>query len=415
MTHIITRRNALFSLGALGWIAAFPKLVKPLNAQTMPTRQNLITLYVPGGWDITGCLDPKPGRTNIDAMPGEIERFGGLDINNHQSRPSVSAFFERHAENALIVNGIQVRSIAHEACATRLLTGTSLDTRPDLGTFHALHEGADLPIPYFVLGNQAYSGEHETLVARAGIVGQFHRLLDPTQSYDRLSGLGSSRFTPQASEQALIERYLNRESGRSLTPRAQDQVDAFYSARRKGKVLSNAFTASLDTGFQLALRSQIDLAITSLLNGATRSILLEHEVDWDSHGQNELRQTVAYEDLFTQLSYLVEQLKQSSLWNQTTILVASEMSRTPQLNDGDGKDHWPVTSSLILGGRIDGGRILGGTDDDLLPLPVDLHTGSITSGGAALMPGHLINGVLRHLGVPPRAQHPSNGDALNLA
>jgi hypothetical protein len=414
MTHIINRRNAMFRLGGLGCLAVCPSLVTPLHAQTTADPQNLIILYVPGGWDITGCLDPKPGRLNIDAMPGDIARFGALDVCTHQSRPSVSEFFESHAANALIVNGIQVRSIAHEACATRLLTGTSLDTRPDLGTLHALHGGIDLPIPYFVLGNQAYSGEHETLIARAGIVGQFHRLLDPTQSYDRLTGLASSRFVPRGDEQVLIERYLNGRSARSLTSRAQRQVDAFYSAGRKGKTLGDTFTGTLEAGFQLALRSQIDLALTSLLNGATRSILLEHEVDWDSHGQNELRQTVAYDDLFTQLSYLVEQLRQANLWSRTTILVASEMSRTPQLNDGEGKDHWPVTSSLILGGSINGGRILGGTDDDLLPLPMDLSTGSIAAGGTALMPAHLINGLLRHLGVPQQPQHPSNGDAVDL-
>lgn len=414
MSHIINRRNALLSLGGLGCLATFPGLVNPALAQGTPSTQNLITLYVPGGWDITGCLDPKPNRPNIAAMAGEIGRFGGLDIAVHESRPRVTAFFENHAGNALVINGIQVRSIAHEACATRLLTGTSLDTRPDLGTLHALHNGSDLPIPYFVLGNQAYSGEHETLVARAGLVGQFHRLLDPAHSYEQLFGLTSGRFVPRTDEQMLIEGYLNERSARALPPIAQRQVDAFYTATQKAKALKDTFAGVPDSGFQLALRAQIDLAITSLVNGATRSILLEHEVDWDSHGENELRQTVAYEDLFTQLSYLVEQLQQSDLWGRTTILIASEMSRTPQLNDGEGKDHWPVTSSLVIGGGVVGGRILGGTDDDLLPLPIDLSTGSITPDGVALMPGHLINGVLSHLGVPEQPQQPSNGNALHL-
>ena len=46
-----------------------------------------------------------------------------------------------------------------------------------------------------------------------------------------------------------------------------------------------------------------------------------------------------------------------------------------------GKDHWPVTSALIIGGDSSGGRVLGGTDNDFLSRPVDMATGEIDSDG----------------------------------
>ena len=76
------------------------------------------------------------------------------------------------------------------------------------------------------------------------------------------------------------------------------------------------------------------------------------------------------------------------------------MTRTPKINSDGGKDHWPSTSALIVSGSIEGGRVLGGTDEGTLEaLPVDLHTGSVDENGSTLSYDRFVAGVLHAVGV----------------
>ena len=71
-----------------------------------------------------------------------------------------------------------------------------------------------------------------------------------------------------------------------------------------------------------------------------------------------------------------------------------EMGRTAQLNGTNGKDHWPLTSAMIVGPATQGGRVFGGFDAGYQGLSLDLSTAepddrapvcSVESVGAALL------------------------------
>jgi len=64
-----------------------------------------------------------------------------------------------------------------------------------------------------------------------------------------------------------------------------------------------------------------------------------------------------------------------SLLDQTTVCLMSEFGRTPRLNGGNGKDHWPVTSMMFVGAGINGGKVFGGTDERQNYRNVDYSTG----------------------------------------
>ncbi|MFT4628878.1 MAG: hypothetical protein ACI8PZ_007574, partial [Myxococcota bacterium] len=89
-----------------------------------------------------------------------------------------------------------------------------------------------------------------------------------------------------------------------------------------------------------------------------------------------------------------------------TVAVVSEMTRAPSANHRGGKDHWPYTSAMVVGAGVRGGRTLGGTDDRLIPLKVDLQSGAIRSGGEVLRPAHLCAGLLETVGVDPSTWFP---------
>jgi hypothetical protein len=86
---------------------------------------------------------------------------------------------------------------------------------------------------------------------------------------------------------------------------------------------------------------------------------------WDTHGDNEkhLRDELA-PVLDRSLSALLEDLKQRGLLDSTVVIATGEFGRTPVINPGRGRDHWPDCWSLVLGGGgIQGGRIVGASDE----------------------------------------------------
>ncbi|HEY2953601.1 MAG TPA: DUF1501 domain-containing protein [Verrucomicrobiae bacterium] len=63
-------------------------------------------------------------------------------------------------------------------------------------------------------------------------------------------------------------------------------------------------------------------------------------------------------------SALIEDLAQRGLLDSTMVLAWGEFGRTPKVNDKAGRDHWPnVFSAAITGGGIQGGRVIGSSDD----------------------------------------------------
>lgn len=63
-------------------------------------------------------------------------------------------------------------------------------------------------------------------------------------------------------------------------------------------------------------------------------------------------------------SALIEDLDQRGLLETTLVVAWGEFGRSPQMNSRSGRDHWPhVFSAAVAGGGIQGGRVVGSSDD----------------------------------------------------
>ncbi len=380
-----------------------------------PPRR-LIIAMASGGWDTTAVLDPKPGLGSIDVLPGNIQEFGGLPVFTDGTRPTVTGFFEAYASQCTIINGIQVQSLNHPDCAKRMLTGTSSDVNADVGAIvaHALAES--LAAPYLVLGQTSFSGPYASISARAGTANQLGTLL----SADRAFPVGSpADFTPRlpldATEEDLIRAHVQARAQRTLDSRGQvgqnqGRLQDFVDSLDRGDALAS--TADFgDFGFTGDLQFQAGLAVDALEQGLSHTVQIEMG-NWDTHDGN-LAQIGQNEGFFAGLQALMDMLAQrpglssgSRMIDDTAVLVVSEMGRTPKLNERTGKDHWPVTSAMLIGGGLDGGRVLGGTDEQLLGRSVDLQTGAPTDDGVQIQYGNFAAGVLEAVGVDSQAYLP---------
>ncbi len=416
-----SRRNFLIG-GAVGLAAAtlpISRWAKRARAGGAGDKRNLILIMAGGGWDVTYALDPKPGLTTVDAPAGQIQTYGDTPIFVHESRPSVGAFFERYGANTAVLNGVQVQSIAHLQCRRRMLTGSRKNGAADLGAITAHSLGRELPVPYMVFGNTAFPGPLAGSTGRVGITNQIKALLSGFEAYPPPPGSPAegTRFVPGSTETDAIRDYVQARAERVRATRGQlgynrARIDDFVEAMGRGDALKPHVNALGPRGITLGLAEQSLFAVEALATGVAHSVLVEDPQSWDTHTNN-AQQGALHEQLFAALTLLMDTLATrdgreagNKMIDETVVMVLSEMSRTPRLNGGSGKDHWPSTSCMVMGSGVAGNRAYGGTDDNQSARLVDLQSGQADDGGSPLMAENVIAAVLSIVGVSPATYLP---------
>src|SRR6185369_8678590 len=85
---------------------------------------------------------------------------------------------------------------------------------------------------------------------------------------------------------------------------------------------------------------------------------------WDTHGDNFNRlKNRLLPVLDRGLSALLQDLADRGRLDETLIVVLTDFGRTPRINGGAGRDHYPDAYSVAFaGGGIQGGQVHGSTD-----------------------------------------------------
>jgi uncharacterized protein (DUF1501 family) len=130
-------------------------------------------------------------------------------------------------------------------------------------------------------------------------------------------------------------------------------------------------------------------AVEMMKLGLTRTAMIGIPGGWDCHGGVQVNMP-QQENFFLALDTLMEYLSSTPglstqyLADEVVIVAQSEFGRTPSLNGGGGKDHWPFVSSLVIGSGVRGRQSVGKTDDGLIGMPVDFETGFEDPNGTML-------------------------------
>src|SRR5207247_2856401 len=84
---------------------------------------------------------------------------------------------------------------------------------------------------------------------------------------------------------------------------------------------------------------------------------------WDSHGQNFALVRDHGGKLDQAVTALVSDLDDRGMLDDVTVAVWGEFGRTPRINPGAGRDHWPqVSCALLAGGGMRTGQVIGSTN-----------------------------------------------------
>ncbi|MEZ4471616.1 MAG: DUF1501 domain-containing protein [bacterium] len=101
--------------------------------------------------------------------------------------------------------------------------------------------------------------------------------------------------------------------------------------------------------------------------------------------------------------------------DKLVVMVGSDFGRTPSYNSGNGKDHWSVTSVILMGAGIPGNKVIGASDARHRPLKISPSTLQPDENGLRIEPGHIHLALRRLAGIedsePVRKLFPLIGTA----
>lgn len=385
-------RRTLLRMGGAGAVARLLGPVGPaLAAEAAPNRMKFVYVVNYGGWDPTRVFAAEFDNPAVDMeRDAGLSTAGGLAFVDHTNRPSVRAYFERHHARSLVVKGVLVPSIAHENCLKWQMTGTTNEGASDWPAILASARADAYPIPHMVVAGPSFPGELGGVVTRTGASGQLAALL----SGDILGWSTVPTEAPTARAGDVMDAYLERRAlaaAQAAAGRADGAwFDAFSAATGQSLDLKN-LQSVVNFSSGSSFSAQCRLAAEVLAQSVARCVTVNFSYyGWDTHVANDLYQSSNFEMLFAGLNELMDRLASTpgefggTLADETMVVVLSEMGRTPQLNAGDGKDHWPYTSVLFTGPGITGDRVVGGYDALYYGRSVDPSTGELSDGGVQI-------------------------------
>jgi hypothetical protein len=99
-----------------------------------------------------------------------------------------------------------------------------------------------------------------------------------------------------------------------------------------------------------------------LVEAGVRCVTLSYG-RWDSHGKNFDLVRDHGSKLDQGLSALIDDLEARGMLDDVTVIAWGEFGRTPRINKGAGRDHWPqVSCALLAGGGMRTGQVIGSTN-----------------------------------------------------
>jgi len=396
--HLLRGAAALSVLGGLG-------LPRRVRAAAPPTARKFLFLFAGGAWDTTQVFDPHFEAGGVD-MPPEtfLGEVGDLRFAAGPDRPSVERFFVRWGHRTALVNGIDSHSIGHDAGTRFMMTGSSASALSDWPTLLAAHAPASLPMPHVVFSGPVFAGSRAGSVVRGG----GGLLLDLISG--RVVGAADQ---PAPAMARPVDSMIDAAVGDRLGPWMEARTglgrrrieDLRDSLGRAMELEGRQFEMGLDDD-PGGLFETMGRATELMRLGLTRTVMLDLPGSWDTHGNN-ARQGPWFERIFDALDRLLDRMTSlpgevsPTLADEVVIVLLSEFGRTPLLNGGGGKDHWPWGSAMVVGPGVAGGRVIGATDSGLAALPINLRTGRVASGGDLLGSEHFGAALLQLGGLDP--------------
>lgn len=389
---LLLDRRQFLALAGVSWLTPVGTLLARRAETTPGPAQSVIFLWLDGGPSQLETFDPHPdtriaGGTKAvqTSVPG-IQLAAGL--------PRTAELMNKFA----LIRSMVSKEGDHERGTYFMKTGYRPDptvVHPSIGAI-CCHElpvgGAEIPRHVSILSGRWPSrggflgGEFDAFQVGdpGGSLPDIKSLASGNRDLDRLKDLDIVERTFARGRQKQAGGTLHREAvSRARTMMTSEQLRAFDVSSEPASVRESYGDSPFGRGC-LAARRLIEVGVRCVEVSLT---------GWDSHVNNHEVHAGLTAQLDPALSALLRDLEQRDLLRSTVVLCGGEFGRSPSINVGGGRDHWPTGFSFALaGGGLRAGLALGETDPEggaepKRPVAVeDVHATVLTALG--LEPGH---------------------------
>lgn len=377
--------------------------------------KSCILLWMTGGPSHIDTFDLKPDAPS--EIRGEFEAIdtsvAGIRISEHFPRLATQM------KHAAIIRSMTTPESDHQLASYHVHTGYQQRAGgvpfPALGAVASAELGrADFALPsYVVVGTGSRSG------TTSGFLGQQHQPLyvaTPARGVEYAASLVDDESFDRRS--ALLTKLERSFYDRYQAPASQAHAIALAASRRLMRAPElKAFDLSADAraeAYGSTPFGQGCLLARRLVEAEVPFIEVNmRQADWDTHQGNFPRTKALSLEVDAAMTTLVEDLAERGLLENTLIVWMGEFGRSPQITSGGGRNHHPKAwSSLLIGGGIKGGRIVGKTNDtaaEVADRPVTIGDFLATVCRALEIDDKKENrpvGVNRPIRIVEKAEHP---------
>jgi len=377
----MNRRELLKLCGSAGLGFAAPMSLPPLCGGAEPKGQlpdydgpYYAIFNASGGWDTTYLMDPK----GVDGINRLYKEGDILTHGKHKFAPTAKQvqkgmsnedFFRKYGSELLVLNGLDY-SVNNHAPGSRYMATGKLDSLayPTFAALVASCRGPDVPLAFLTFGQYSATGN---LVPMSRV--PYLNSMNLLANADGIQGNSRSPyhddFVTDRIERALKEQAKAR-AAKVRLPRAERSQSMLYAAQLNSKALERVTPYIPKASPKGRLSLQADIALASFKAGVCVSANLSIG-QFDSHGNNDPDQMRLISEFLDGIDYMLTKAEELKIRDKLVIVIQSEMGRTPTYNKGQGKDHWSIGSIMFIGQDIRGNRVIGATDNNQLPTPVN--------------------------------------------
>ncbi|HUJ22225.1 MAG TPA: DUF1501 domain-containing protein [Bryobacteraceae bacterium] len=370
-------RRAFLKVGSLSLfgIMGYGDILRLRAQSPAPAKRDLsvIHLLLSGGISQVDSWDPKP-----DADSKYRSQFKPIETNVSGIRISEHlALTAKHADKFVIIRSMTHKLVSHESALALICSGheplgtiqfPAMQTvvSKELGPRTDLPPAVSIPI---VTGSWEKSGflstKYNPFNAGNPNVSNYK-----VRDLDLPMGVDWARMDRRRSLLAVVDEEFRRMDTTGIS----ESMDSYYqtaftlmhSAQAKKAFQIENEPESMRDRYGRTSLGQGALLARRLVEAGVRFVTVSRGFNTFDHHKNifPLLQNVFLPELDRAYSALLEDLGQRGMLDSTVVIVTGEFGRTPEINAGGGRDHWPNAFSLtISGGGITGGRVYGATDE----------------------------------------------------
>ena len=396
-----TRRDILKLAALAPFMGSFPTLA---SAATPFAGKFVVTIQAVGAWDVTCFCDPKENQ------PGEMPITNWSKNNETQSAGNIrfapfannEAFFKKHASKMLVINGVDSQTNAHGIGETVNWSGRTAAGYPTLTALYSAINAPNLPMSYVSFGGYSRTENIVRSTQLGWSVNQIAELLRPNSNGDRSvidNELWSLIKTLHGNDsRAALDTSTLIAGNRRSREAYLESMLAVDPLVEFGEMLPSRddIAPRGDNGF---LKRQAQFAVLAFKAGV--SVTADMNLGgFDSHENNDAEQEPLLSELTEGIDYLWDAAEEAGIAERLVVIVGSDFSRTPYYNSGDGKDHWPYGSYIIMEkGANYTNRVVTGTDEVQDVLKVDPVTLKPSGFGTKIETSHVHDALRDYLGI----------------